>query len=205
MCPASNKIKFQLKFGLSMLWIQMSAASGVSVQSQVWLCMFEQGLGWLIRARGHARVGSVEDAWTIFRLSTFQRGLKLLICLALSLMCSFRVTKSASLCLKPAPPPKLAFCLGLHDFPIKALLVLGGLWKIYNRCAVFEGHVFSNHLFLSRIGWVVTGPNVFQILPASICSIWVTHAPLQTSQIPGLLGISLEKRIYCLTFESHQY
>lgn len=28
----------------------------------------------------------------------------------------------------------------------KLLLVIGGLWKIYNRWAVFEGYVFSNYL-----------------------------------------------------------
>lgn len=42
----------------------------------------------------------------------------------------------------------------LQHFPLmsgacvspKVQLVIGGLWKIYNRWAVFEGYVFSNYL-----------------------------------------------------------
>lgn len=35
---------------------------------------------------------------------------------------------------------------------LKILLVLGGLWKIYNRWAVFEGYVFSNYPFVEGFG-----------------------------------------------------
>lgn len=41
-----------MKFAFSMLWIQMSTASGGSSWCHGWLCMSEQGLGWLITAEG---------------------------------------------------------------------------------------------------------------------------------------------------------
>lgn len=44
--------RVSVKFGFSMLWIQMSTASAGSGWCHVWLCMSEQGLGWLIRAKG---------------------------------------------------------------------------------------------------------------------------------------------------------
>lgn len=63
------------------------------------------------------------------------------------------VTDSALCC----PPPLTLLLLHkplLPHFPsvmivclLKILLVLGGLWKIYSRWAVFEGYVFSNYLY----------------------------------------------------------
>lgn len=75
------------------------------------------------------------------------------------------MTDSPSLLHKPLLPhfPSVMDCVSL-----KIMLVLGGLWKIYNRWAVFEGYVFSNYLFAEGFGCVVARPNV---LPTQPCCL----------------------------------
>lgn len=141
-------------------------------------CLSSALAGWS-ELRG-AGVGWTGDAWKVVELFTFQLCLKLFWCFVwLTLMFSFCVTDSASLTLsllhKPLSPP-LPFCHGLR---VSFLLVLGGLWKIYNRWAVFEGYVFSNYLFAEGFEWVATGPNV---LPTQSCCLPVCYL-LPMSQI----------------------
>lgn len=117
-----------------MLWIQMLTAS--------------RGSGWS-ELMG-AGVGSMGDAWKVVELFTFDLSLKLFWYFVwLTLTFSFFVTDSPSLLHKPLLPhfPSVMDCVSL-----KIMLVLGGLWKIYNRWAVFEGYVFSNYLFAKGFG-----------------------------------------------------
>lgn len=135
-------------------------------------CLSKALAGWS-ELRG-AGVGSMGDAWKVvgaFYISALSKTL-LMFCLAYSdvlflcdRLCLFLPSSLVSLflCLlhKPLHPPP-PFCHGLRvSFP-KILLVLGGLWKIYNRWAVFEGYVFSNYLFAQGFVWVAAGPNVLQ-------------------------------------------
>lgn len=135
----------------SMLWIQMSTASGESGWCHVWLCMSEQGLGWLIRAGG-AGVGSKGDASKVLELFTFSAVCKNSWCFV------WLARLPPSFCVNPLSPTSVLSWIAC--LPPKTLLILRGLWKIYNRWAVFEGHVASYYLFAEGFGWVAAGPNV---------------------------------------------
>ncbi len=147
-------------------------AEGLTGAMSSTACLNRALAGWS-ELRG-AGVGSMGDAWKVVELFTFQLCIKLFWCFVwLTLMFSCFLCLSPSLsCINPCSPTSLLswiVCLLL-----KILLVLGGLWKIYNRWAVFEGYVFSNYLFAEGFGWVAAGPNVLPVqslLPA--CMLFV--------------------------------
>lgn len=106
--PSEQEDWISVKFGFSMLWIQMSTASGGSGWCHVWLCMSEQGLGWLIRAEGcrGGLNGRCLESSGAFHISAVS---KLFWCFVwLTLMFSLCVTDSASLsCINPLTPTSL--------------------------------------------------------------------------------------------------
>lgn len=94
--------------------------------------------------------------WVFFFFPSHFKGLKLFWCFVWVTL-TFSLCGRLSLSHKPLPQhfPSVMDCVSL-----KVLLVIGGLWKIYNRWAVFEGYVLSNYLFAEGFGFAVAQPNV---------------------------------------------
>lgn len=110
---------------------------------------------------------------------TFPLCLRFLGCVAwLRLPHSSCVTHSASLPrLKPFLPP-LPFCHGLPVSFSTSCFFLGGLWKIYNRWAVFEGYVIFNYLFAEAFGgggicWADCSPSPLAACVHALSRLWV--------------------------------
>lgn len=141
-CEQEDQVS--VKFGFSMLWIQMSTASRGSGWCHVWHYRSERGLGWL------TKIGVVE-------LFTFHLYLRLFWGFVWLTLAFF-----SALLHKPLLPHFLSV---MHCMSLKILLVLGDLWKIYNRWAVSERYVFSNYLFTVGFGCVVAQPNVLSTQP----------------------------------------
>lgn len=157
----------------------MSTASGGSSWCHGWLCMSEQGLGWLITAEG-CRAGfgggrCLESSGAFHISAMSKNSFDVLPGL---LWCSRSVWQTLPLslsCLKTL----LAHLPSVVDrtSPVRKIsLVSVGLWKIYNRWALFEGYIFSNYVFAVWFGWVVSGLNGLWILACclpALCSMWI--------------------------------